>query len=392
MPQQIPYPPQPFDFEPQFTTPVLNVLKYQADALLALTSPKVKHGLVDIVPPTYAQDFQNDRGTTLALKPILGSSYHFQTGQTQIQDSKSNVSLLTPKASLTKWGGSSYLLQVRPSGQYDGDGRPILDSLSGSGRGGQDQSPQAEALQSSQISRFKPVGNVGSIGQYRTLMYAELQAAPRAPLNTIISTGTVQTRGIPDQAVDKDFVDLVINDIKFRAYITSFTDSFNPQWTDLQYIGRQDVLKVFRGMSRSVSLSFKTAAMTKADLKLMYSKLNELIKSTVVGKIDPMYVRAPFSYLTIGNWFVKTPCTVNSIKLDTQPIEYSWDVGDVRDRSGMGGPPPLPSAAGLEDEAANSKQMPMILDIAMEFSILGDANGQVLGGPENNMFSQITQL
>lgn len=389
MPEQVPYSPQPFDFEPQFTTPVLNVLKYQADVLLALTAPKVKHGSVEIAPPTYAQDFQNDQATVLALKPILGSSYHFQTGQTQIHDTKSNITLPTPKASSTRWGGSNHLLLVRPSGQYDGDGRPILDSLSGSGRGGQDQSPQAEALQNNQISRFKPTGNVGSVGQYRTLMYAELQAAPRAPLNGVINTGTVQTRGIPDQAVDKDFIDLVINDIKFRAYITSFSDSFNPQWVDLWYVGRQDTLKVFRGVSRSVSLSFKTVAMTKADLKLMYTKLSSLISSTVIGKIDPVYVRAPFSYLTVGHWFVKTPCTVNSIKLDAQPTEYSWDVGDVRDRSSTTGTPPTPSPAGVEDEVANSKQLPMIIDISMEFSILGDANGQVLGGPRNSIFSRI---
>jgi len=393
--QQIPYSPQPFDFRPEFTTPVLNVLRYQADALLALTLPKVKHGTAELIPPTYAQNFQSDQGTVLALKPLIGSTAFFQTGQTQISGRTSSIQLLSPKASKSRWssaGGSVYPIDYKPSGQYDSEGRSILDSLSGAGRGGQDTSPQSAALEANTIGRFKPIGDVGSIGRYRTLSYAELQRAPRATVNPIIHTGTVQTRGVSDVGLDKDFVDLVINNIRFRAYLTSFTDTFNPQWTDLQYIGRQDVLKVFRGVSRTVSLGFKTAAFTKGDLKLMYSKINDLINTSVVGKIDPLFVRSPFSQITLGNWFIKTPCAITSIKIDSQPSEYSWDVGDVRSRGGSLGEAPLPSSAGLEDDQANSKQMPMILDIAMELAILGDANGRVLGDTTNNMFSGIQQL
>lgn len=397
MPNQdsIPYPPQPFDFSPNRDAPILNVLKYQADVLLALTLPRVKHGSADIIPSAYEQDFQNDAGTVLARKPLAGNSAFFTVGQTQISGKTSSMTLMSPRAAKARWavGGQTpngtgfvYTLDYRPSGQYDGDGRPTLDSLSGVGRGGQDTSPQVDALVDGTISRFKPIGEVGSVGRYRTMAYAELQLAPRASTNLVTHPGTTQTKGVSDVNYDKDFVDLVIGELKFRAYITNFTDSFTAMWSDLQYIGRQDVFKVFKGSTRSVSLSFKTAAFTKLDLNLMYQKLNGLVNNTMVGRIDPTYLRAPFTEITIGKWFVKTPCIVNSIKLDTQPTEYSWDVGDVRDRTGDSNPSP----DGLPEEQADPRQLPMIVDVSMDFSILGDASGQTLDG-NNTFFSTIAQ-
>ena len=384
---QIPYAPQPFNFSPDRTSPILNVLKYQADVLLALTLPRVKHGSADLVPSPYDQDFQRDNGTVLAQKPLVGSSTFFTVGQTQISGRTSAMLLMSPTAATTRWGGG-FIGKQKPSGQYDGDGRPILDSLSGVGRGGEDTSPQVATLLDGTISRFKPMGEVGSVGRYRTMAYAELQQAPRVATSAVLHPGTVETRGVSDVNYDKDFIDLIINNFKFRAYITNFTDSFTANWSDLQYIGRQDTLKIFRGSTRNVSIAFKTAAFTKGDLSQMYAKLNGLLNSTVVGKIDPTYIRAPFTELTIGKWFVKTPCIVNSVKLDTQPSEYSWDVGTVRDRSNRLAEKAIPSAEGLSDEQADSRQLPMIVDVSMEFSILGDAAGQSLDG-NNNFFSAI---
>ena len=33
----------------------------------------------------------------------------------------------------------------------------------------------------------------------------------------------------------------------------------------------------------------------------------------------------PVCEITVGSWFVTAPCIFNSVKIDTQPTEYSWD-------------------------------------------------------------------
>lgn len=308
--------PQPFVFNPTRDAPILNVLRYEADRLLALTLPRVKHGSETIIP----FDFE-------------------------------------PTTRVPR--------EVSPPPQTD-------------------IGTQASALEAS--DPYKSSGDVGGVGKYRTLAYGELQRAPRATLNPIINTGTVSTQGAQDVTFDSDFVDLIINDIRFRAYITSFSDNLQASWNDLQYIGRQDVLKTFKSVTRTVSLGFKTAAFTKSDLAAMYQKLSNLANKSVTGRISENYIVAPFTTITIGKWFVKSPCVVNSIKFDTQPTEYSWDVGSTRQRFNGVETPPSPSPEGLSDEEADSRQLPMIVDVSLDLAMLGDARGNTWQG-DNAIFA-----
>jgi hypothetical protein len=165
----------------------------------------------------------------------------------------------------------------------------------------------------------------------------------------------------------KDFVNLSIqsistgNSVNFTTFLTSFNDSFSPSWGDIKYVGRQDTLKYFTGVTRTVGLGFKLAAFKKQDLGIIYGKLSTLIKGSAVGGVNKggKIITAPVSKLTFGSWFYQTPCVITSMKFDVQATEYSWDID-----SGM----------------------PHLVDVSLDFFILGDVTGNALDSKSNNYF------
>jgi hypothetical protein len=150
--------------------------------------------------------------------------------------------------------------------------------------------------------------------------------------------------------------------VKFRAFITSFSDGFNVSWNDINYVGRQDTLKAFKGVTRAGSLAFKVAAFNKADLGVCYSKLNTLGKIAAVG--GPLnggkYIAGPLCKITVGNWFTNTPCVFNSVKYDIQTADYSWDIDE---------------------------EVPQLVDVSVDFAILGDVSGKSLNSSTNRYFN-----
>ena len=159
----------------------------------------------------------------------------------------------------------------------------------------------------------------------------------------------------------KDYVTLSFTSIgdgstiAFKSYITSLSDSWSPTYTDIKYVGRQDTLKVFNGVTRNISLGFKIPSDSDASHRLMYSRLQSLIRASVVGdyvKGKP-YIVGPMMKITVGNYVRDTPCVVTTLKIDTNPSEYPWEISPGR-------------------------QLPQFLYVAMDFFILGDNNGNTI--------------
>jgi len=137
-------------------------------------------------------------------------------------------------------------------------------------------------------------------------------------------------------------------------------------WNDINYVGRQDTLKSFKGVTRGGSIGFKVAALTEADMAINFTKLNNLVKIAAMGSSggDANYVQGPMCSITVGRWFKNTPCIFNSIKYDVQTAEYSWDI---------------------------DKQMPHLVDVSLDFVILGDTSGKPLNASSNNYFNYISK-
>jgi len=194
------------------------------------------------------------------------------------------------------------------------------------------------------------------------------QSIPSAWNESTKSTkpGKVERRslGITPDGEGSDFITLQIEkvsggSIRFKALLTSLSDSWSPSWTDQNYVGRQDTLKVFKGVTRSVSLGFKVVAWS--DATGMFQKLESLAKITSVGSpTGPGYVKGPLIKLTVGKLFDKVYCACNSLKIDFNPTEFTWDI---------------------------KKQLPMLADVSMDVAILTSNNAQMFNADTNRYYN-----
>ena len=168
---------------------------------------------------------------------------------------------------------------------------------------------------------------------------------------------------------DRGGIDLLIKSltlgtsVKLKPYITTFSDGFTVGWNDLNYVGRQDTLKTFKGTTRAGNIAFKLPAYNQGELTANYAKLQSLVVIAGVGSAQNGYISGPFCSITVGRWFKDTPCIFNSIKFDVQMAEYSWDI---------------------------LQQRPQIVDVSMDFVLLGDTTGAPLNSSTNQYFASLT--
>jgi hypothetical protein len=99
------------------------------------------------------------------------------------------------------------------------------------------------------------------------------------------------------------FHDLRTNEIvAFHAFLSSLTDTFSPQFTDMKGYGRMDPVQIYSNTTRNIGLSFIVAATSQEDFDEMWWKINKLVtlvypqysKGTQVATADSKYIQ-PFS-------------------------------------------------------------------------------------------------
>ncbi len=168
-----------------------------------------------------------------------------------------------------------------------------------------------------------------------------------------------QARQTSDNNINSGYVKFNITSIRdgvsisFKPYLTAFSDNWTPTYTDVKYVGRQDIQKVFTSVTRTVSVGFKMAATSKDNLTAMYGKVQSLIQISALGATTGQpYLIGPMLKVTVGDYLVGAPCVATSLKIDTNPSEFPWEIDD--------------GAQGTH-----------FLDLSMEFTILADNNGRV---------------
>lgn len=223
------------------------------------------------------------------------------------------------------------------------------------------------------LSRF---GDPDLPGGFKTLNYDQIQARRNDPGRTktdfVVELGLnkkppldnyEQRLGMPSnkadtinnsvQATANDLVKLKIYSqrddvtLQFRSYLTAFNDNYTANYTDVNYIGRPDTLKIYRGSTRTINLAFKIPLMSEDELPVIYQKLEKLVQIGIMGKVSE-YMVGPFLKLTVGGWLSKTPVIINSLKYDTNPLDYSWDI---------------------------EKEVPQVVDVSMDCVVLADNTG-----------------
>jgi hypothetical protein len=300
----------------------LNILGYELDRLLARTLPEVKHG------------------STLSLFD------NFATAFIPIQLVNNNISTNPTTA-------------TSPSTNYT----PQFDT--------QDQSDLAETPNTDYAQQRIVQDGQNVLPDNDTTLTSYIQvASSRAGLSQfyrerqqeIRDSASRRSSGLSRQAIDNNpdtgFINLSITSIRdgatvtLKPYLTAFSDNWSPTYTDVKYVGRQDIQKVFSSATRTISLGFKMAATSQANLTTMYDKIRSLIRYSSVGSYEGgvPYIVGPVLKLTVGSYISNAPCIATSLKIDTNPSEYSWEI-------------------------QSGKQAPHFLDVSMEFFILADNNG-----------------
>jgi len=268
----------------------LNILQYELDRVLAKTLPEVKHGSTDGI------------STLTRSTSEESSNYRPEYEPVDQPDLTSLSSENTEKRFISKG--------IEPSRNFV---------------------PQYEIPTESGVD----LNNYINLANSRSRGYEEWKAnLPKSATDTPASHSMALIRKSKDENSDttNDYVTLSFtsvrdgNTIAFKSYITTLSDNWSPTYTDIKYVGRQDTLKVFNGVTRNISLGFKIPSDSDNSHRLMYSKLQSLIRASVIGDYQngKPYIVGPMMKITVGNYVRNTPCVVNSLKIDTNPSEYTW--------------------------------------------------------------------
>lgn len=323
--------PKKITFNPQTKTPTLNLLRYEADRALAYFSPIVKHGYTDLTK------FFTGNGN------VDGASNYYYNNLGGVDIPTTDISL-------------------RMADNIDSDISDLVFQRS-------------QTNNKSTISR----GLAEKLGMYKVLDYDTIVDRSKAPSPTVGKMGDFNGVKQPIKrdlgplemkypTAEKDIINFSIasltgqGSVQFRAYLTSFSDSYTPTWNDINYVARQDTLKTFKGVTRNVSIGFKIAAFSLEEHKECYEKLNKLVKIAAVGTFSGKYLVGPLCSLTLGSWFKKTPVAATSIKYDIDAAEITWDI---------------------------DTKLPQLLGVSIDFAVLGDNDGKTLNAKTNKYFNYV---
>jgi hypothetical protein len=120
--------------------------------------------------------------------------------------------------------------------------------------------------------------------------------------------------------------------IHFRAFIDSFSDSYNASWGDVRYLGRGEKFYNYNGFDRTISLSFTVAAQSKEELIPMYKKLNYLASQLTPDYSPFGYMRGPLVQLTMGGYLYEQVGFISALTYDI-PNDTTWEIG-INDAGG----------------------------------------------------------
>jgi hypothetical protein len=113
--------------------------------------------------------------------------------------------------------------------------------------------------------------------------------------------------------------------MNFRAYIDSFSDSYNATWKGQRYMGRAEEFYKYDGFGRDISLAFTVVAHSQGEMHGMYQKLNFLASSLAPTYTTAGYMAGNLAKLTFGDYIYEQPGFISSITYNI-PEESSWDL------------------------------------------------------------------
>lgn len=121
----------------------------------------------------------------------------------------------------------------------------------------------------------------------------------------------------------------VVNDrtLQFRCTVSNLTESSQPSWNQIDYIGRPYPIWVYKGVTRSVTFDFRVYPNNRRELPVIWNKLNFLSGLTHPSAYTRGgYMVPPYIEFSIGDLFRGHLGIITSYNTTISP-ESSWEVG-----------------------------------------------------------------
>lgn len=107
---------------------------------------------------------------------------------------------------------------------------------------------------------------------------------------------------VPLSFTDLRPVGTTYRSVYFRPLITSFAESFTPEWNKANYLGRVDPVATYQSTGRTITIGFKLVAFGPEDVRTIYQKLHWL-QSMVYPTYDKnlMMTAGPVVRMRVGD-------------------------------------------------------------------------------------------
>ena len=118
----------------------------------------------------------------------------------------------------------------------------------------------------------------------------------------------------------------------FRAYLKDITDTPNPSWGTVNYVGRGEPFYIYKGFERNLSFTLQVAAMSEEELQPMWQKLNYLYSNTMPDYSNNV-MRSPYMKLTLGDYMFRQPGIIKNMTY-TIGNDSPWEIALDEPESG----------------------------------------------------------
>lgn len=311
----------------------LDLLRYETDRALAFASPRIKHGTTVLTLQQHTASKQNAVDFPISFHGEGNPNTEFTT----IELTNSIIPVL---------GIEAYLQQRTQAVNAPESlhGSTVADPFVTNEN---DKLAQAPAISTD----FPQPTNAGlipdgysaagttpnlDVGDTPAPRYSSsTPAPPSSGASPIVRAVPKGQAGLTEDAQkaesNDDFIKLKVTSVRtgttiqLKAYLTAWSDGMSATWADVQYVGRQDTLKQFTGVTRAISIAFMLPSFKEGDLELNMKKLQDLIGMTTVGQFGGNYLKGPLCKLELGG-LINSYVAFSSIKWDFDPAEATMDL------------------------------------------------------------------
>jgi hypothetical protein len=194
--------------------------------------------------------------------------------------------------------------------------------------------------------------------------------------------------------------------VYFKAFITSFNESFSSDWTSEQVFGRADPIQTFKQNQRNISLNFKVPAAHAGEAYTNLARIQKLIQFLYPAYSDPTQAntlqQSPLVRMKVMNLLRDAPDSVEDATGGSAALYDAYTSGGSGADSGLLGVITnlavnhnLEGDDGVIEKGQNTV-LPKLLDVAVSFTVIHEHsvgwNSETKEFADNRLFPYGVQL